>query len=229
MNVYWLMQRSEQVEAGDHWLSGPEQAHQSRLRFAKRREDWRLGRWTAKCALIAYHKLIGRAVTAARYAIIANAKGAPEPYLDGVPLPITISISHRDGCALVALAAGEVALGADLEKIEARTDTFIADYFTASEREMVRASAAADRDLVACLCWSAKESVLKALQVGLRADTRSVSVESVTRAQSHEWQPLAAIDTASNRRFHGWWRQEHDYLITMAAEPAPLLPSLLNQ
>jgi 4'-phosphopantetheinyl transferase len=54
MDVYWLDQTQADVPAGDEWLCAREAACLARLRFAKRRADWRLGRWTAKRALAAY-------------------------------------------------------------------------------------------------------------------------------------------------------------------------------
>ena len=67
-------------------------------------------------------------------------------------------------------------LGCDLEIVEPRSDAFVADYFTAEEQEVVRQACPADRFALIALIWSAKESALKALQSGLRIDTRSLSV-----------------------------------------------------
>ena len=68
-----------------------------------------------------------------------------------------------------------MALGCDLELVEPRSDRFVADYLTAAEQQLVL-GAGPERDLVANLIWSAKESALKVLRVGLRRDTRSVEV-----------------------------------------------------
>ena len=54
---HWLQQSEEDVSTCDDWLSGDEAIVLRGLRFAKRRSDWRLGRWTAKCAVAAYLKL----------------------------------------------------------------------------------------------------------------------------------------------------------------------------
>jgi len=67
-------------------------------------------------------------------------------------------------------------MGCDLEIIEPRADSFVADYFTAEEQKMVAGADATDRDLRVTLLWSAKESALKALGEGLRMDTRCVAV-----------------------------------------------------
>ena len=52
MNVYWLEQTEEDLPAEDDWLNASEMARLSGMRFPKRRVDWRLGRWTAKRALV---------------------------------------------------------------------------------------------------------------------------------------------------------------------------------
>ena len=103
----------------------------------------------------------------------------PKCVLRGRAETVTISISHRNGIAICAVAVGIVKLGCDLEIIEARSDAFIADYFTAEEQELIAQGRQEDRLLLVSLLWSAKESALKALHVGLRADTRSVEVKDV--------------------------------------------------
>lgn len=67
-------------------------------------------------------------------------------------------------------------LGCDLELIEPHSDALVADYFTADEQAMVARTLAADRSRGLDLLWSAKESALKGLRVGLRLDIRCVSV-----------------------------------------------------
>ena len=46
--VAWLEQSEADLPPHDDWLSVDEALQLDRLRFAKRRADWRLGRWTAK-------------------------------------------------------------------------------------------------------------------------------------------------------------------------------------
>ena len=54
MEVYWLEQSDADVPADNGWLSANEAARLNAMRFPKRRDDWRLGRWTAKNALALY-------------------------------------------------------------------------------------------------------------------------------------------------------------------------------
>jgi hypothetical protein len=51
MNVHWLEQTEADVPAENDWLSANEAVCLNSMRFAKRRNDWRLGRGTAKCVL----------------------------------------------------------------------------------------------------------------------------------------------------------------------------------
>ncbi|MFN8642278.1 MAG: hypothetical protein U0802_11705 [Candidatus Binatia bacterium] len=79
-SVRYLLQASGDVPADDAWLAPVERVRLAQLRVAKRRADWRLGRWTAKRAVAA---ALGVAVD--RVAVIAAAGGAPLALLDGVP------------------------------------------------------------------------------------------------------------------------------------------------
>ena len=118
MNVYWLEQIQGDVPSGDDWLSPSETACQHALRFAKRRADWTLGRWTAKRALAAYLKLPAQPLVLAKIEIHPTASGAPEAFVDERPAAVAISLSHRDGRAICALAQSGVEPGCDLEVVE---------------------------------------------------------------------------------------------------------------
>ena len=50
----WLTSSAAEVSPGDAWLSTRERAVLAGLRLAKRRDDWRLGRWTSKAAVAAW-------------------------------------------------------------------------------------------------------------------------------------------------------------------------------
>ncbi|HLY16394.1 MAG TPA: 4'-phosphopantetheinyl transferase superfamily protein, partial [Bryobacteraceae bacterium] len=162
MQVYWLEQNVADLPADDDWLGAAEAAHLSRLRFAKRRRDWRLGRWTAKHALAQYLNLPSDHSALSAIEIRPAADGAPEAFLANQPGAPSISLSHRAGVAVCGVARPGVALGCDLEVAEPRSEAFTADYFTPAEQAWVAQAAAADRPAMLALLWSAKESVLKA-------------------------------------------------------------------
>jgi len=67
------------------------------------------------------------------------------------------------------------------------------------------------RDLAATLIWSAKESALKALRTGLRADTRSVVVEvDVPRGE------LSV--TSADAEMRGWWWVDGGFVHTLVKQ-----------
>ena len=97
---------------------------------------------------------------------------------------------------------------------------------TPAEQDWVRGPAAEDprlgHDAAANLVWSAKESALKVLRVGLRADTRSVEITVRSDLLVDGWAPFtAALDTGPV--LHGWWRRDGVYLLTVSAQ-GPLDP-----
>src|SRR5271169_240842 len=136
MQVYWLERTESDVPQANDWLSAGERIRFNRLRFAKRRGDWRLGRWTAKHAIASCLNLPVSISDLARIEILPAPTGAPEAFVDNVPAPVTISISHRNGMALCSIAPSGVDLGCDLEIIEPRSEAFAADYFTPEEQEL---------------------------------------------------------------------------------------------
>lgn len=183
-------------------------------RFAAMRMPWRqadflLGRWTAK-RLIA--SILDRAPDGS-IEVLADPSGQPRAFLDGKPLPLTVSISHRAGRALVAVDDEQGPLGADLEQIEPRSGAFVRDFFTPAEQDAVEQG---DRELMANLIWSAKESALKALGEGLRLDSRSVEVE-LEPGVAGPWQPLKVHGATE---LNGFWRREGDCVLTLCGQSA---------
>ncbi len=209
MEVYWLAQNGGDVPLQEDWLSPSERCVLSRLAVAKRRADWQLGRWTAKLAIAAYHRLSLRPEVLARIEVRAADSGAPEAFLENRRAPFPISLSHSGGVGFCAIGAGGTAIGCDVESVAPRSRGFIEDYFTAEEQEMVWRSPAAGRDFLSTLIWSAKESALKAMHCGLRADTRTVtaSPRGLGRRADTEWQALTVRETGGIS-YDGWWRDD---------------------
>jgi 4'-phosphopantetheinyl transferase len=235
--VFWLQQAEADVPASNHWLGGAEAAVLDGLRFARRRSDWRLGRWTAKRALAAYLGCPAGAGVLQHIEIRASLSGAPEIFVGGEPSPIGISLSHRAGIALCALAPAGQALGCDLELIEPRAAAFVEDYFTAEERASLAGASAGDQPALLALLWSAKESALKALRQGLRLDTRAVIVTLEDRvsfsrcngcAGREGWQALT-VRSRDAGVFCGWWERDGELVRTVVAErPLPPLVALAS-
>ncbi len=226
--IYWLTRAQSDLPADADWLSPGEVAVVSRFTVPKRERDWLLGRWTAKQALAARADLRTRSSSLARLEIRAADDGAPEVFFDSQPLPLSLSISHSGGRALCAILEGGN-VGCDLEEIEARSELFVLDYFTPSEQALVHAWPEAQRPLYENLIWSAKESALKALRVGLKADTHTVEVDLPAYGIENGWRRLEVRRTIDGKIFAGWWRQEDGFVITLAAPPPHRVPERLTR
>ncbi len=224
LNTCWLEQVGADVPNERGWLSEAEAAHLTQLRFAGRRSDWLLGRWTAKQALAAYFNIPADHQALAKVEIRPALSGAPEVFFENHLMNVTISLSHRAGRALCAVTQPGIKLGCDLELIEPRSDAFIADYFTAEEQDFVAQAPLTRRLQVIALVWSAKESALKALHEGLRLDTRSVIVTSESMwSDVTEWKPLR-VRYLDGSVFCGWWEPARWMVRTVVADLPSDLP-----
>jgi 4'-phosphopantetheinyl transferase len=237
--IYWLVQSSADCPfESDEWLSTTERERYAAFTVPKRRHDWLLGRWTAKRLLqAALRQETGRSVPLYDWVIRAEADGAPEvsvphqlrnlPGLD----TLTLSISHSGDHALCAVSfgSGKSLLGADIERVEARDEAFVRDFFTEAEQAQVAQASAALRPRLVTAIWSGKEAALKALRLGLRADTRAVScVLEPGEPFPRSWTPfrLEWHDRPVPTLF-GWWRMLNaEYVLTLVTdEPhAQVLP-----
>lgn len=226
MDVYWFEQTEAAVPPGDGWLAASERLRLSALVVPKRRADWRLGRWTAKQAI---REFVPER-SAAEIEIRAGSTGAPQVWIAGHWQCLSISLSHCRGTACCAVAEVPAALGSDLEWNEPHSSAFIADYFTQAEQDWIAQASAAGNDEVAALLWSAKESALKALGVGLREDTRSVAVQEDSFSSwpcRGDWRRLHV--THEGGHLHGWWRADAQLIRTLIADPPPHAPTTVRR
>ena len=124
MTVYWLEQTEADLPNGGtgtlatacparsgcatgpdpDWLSARERVQLNAMHFAKRRTEWQLGRWTAKLAVAACLQLPADLHSLAGIEVRSSPSGAPETFLGNKWAPVTISLSHRDGRAICAVA-----------------------------------------------------------------------------------------------------------------------------
>jgi 4'-phosphopantetheinyl transferase len=159
-------------------LSRAELQELVRLRLAKRRREWLLGRAAVKQLACAHLRRAGRRVAPHELSVLADPDGAPQVrWDDGEPVPVTVSVSHRAGMVVAALCdTPRAPLGIDVELCEPRPPTFASDYFTHAEVACVERAPSDDRPRLETEVWSLKEAALKALRVGLSVDTRSIEV-----------------------------------------------------
>lgn len=222
----FLSQGMGDAPASDEWLSPLEAGYVGRLRFAKRRTEFRLGRWTAKKALALY---LGRADAPAELASVVIDRapdGAPAPFVDGRPAEAYLTMTDRADQAVCVVGPPGTRLGCDLELVEPRTDAFVLDFLTPAERALVLAAPEGDaRALLANLVWCGKESSLKVLRTGLRRDTLTVEVSLPAGPGVDGWLPLE-VRLAEGGVHHGWWQRFGAFVLTVAAtEPfAPPRP-----
>lgn len=162
------------------------------LGIEKRRRQYLLGRLTAK-RLVAdsYLERTGRPLGLASIEIDVEPSGAPCVRLPGGAAAPSLSISHSGNAAFCAILWGQGSVGADVEQVEPRSEAFVHDFF-APEEVIAWAQAPRDRrDLVAGIIWSAKESALKTLRLGLTVDTRHVvCVPERLHETGLTWRPL---------------------------------------
>jgi 4'-phosphopantetheinyl transferase len=243
----WLARGEQEIPPDDDWLAPAEAARLARYRYTKRRTEYRLRRWAGKQAVAAVAGLDVATEPARLSAIevLNRPGGAPYVQVDGRPLGVDISLTDRAGWAVclvgvrtaAGVGEGVASVGVDLELVEPRSDGFVQDFLTGPERDLVRSLAdELDRQVVANLVWSAKESALKVLRTGLRADTRSVEVvpDGVTGGRvtppdrDDGWRALR-VRGSDAVVFPGWWRRDGVFVLSVVydrpADPPQVLPA----
>jgi len=205
------------VPPGDDWLSPAEQAESRAFRHERRRGDFHLRRWTARLALRA-------AGFTGLVEIRRDDQGAPACVAGGVP--VSLSLSDRQGRAICLLGPTGAPLGCDIEWVEPRSPAFIEQFLSPDEARRIDRAPEPDRPLLANLAWSAKESALKALGVGLRRDTRTVVVHWSPPLPT--WGRLKAT-VPGEAAYDGWWRIDSGWVLTALAEHMPEPPCVLSE
>jgi 4'-phosphopantetheinyl transferase len=223
--LYWLSQRAVDVPEGDDWLSDSERSTLAGLRFAKRRSDWRLGRWTAKQAIRSY---LDKGLPFSFVEIRAAEDGAPEAFSDQAPARISLSISHSNNRSLCVVGAPDQAIGCDLELLETREENLITDYFAPEEMDLCRRIQKSEKDLAVNLIWSAKESALKILREGLRRDTRSIQIDPDFKPQDGGWKRWTGRCLITSNVFSGWWCRDECHVYTLGSNGSASFPKQLR-
>jgi 4'-phosphopantetheinyl transferase len=225
----WMALGEEQIPQADDWLTPHEVAVAAGMRFTKRRREYLLRRWVCKQAVAAAAGLPVDLESLARIEVRNHPTGAPFVHAPGAPSGLEVALTDRAGWAVCMVGAAHGRLGCDLELVEPRSVSFVADFLTPFERDWMTTLPVTDRDAAANLVWSAKESALKVLQTGLRRDTRSVEVritspwtDSLGGAMPDRWSALE-VRLAEGGVLPGWWRRDGRFLLTVASE-RPLRP-----
>ncbi len=146
------------------WFTEEELGTAEAFKAPKRAEEWRAGRLAAKAVAIA----AGANVSALEVTVVNSDGGKPVLHLHGKAANYELSLTHRDGLAIAALAP--TALGIDLETVKQRSAAWREEAFNDTE-----APVAADDNAAACM-WAAKEAVFKRTGTGLRSALRAWTV-----------------------------------------------------
>jgi 4'-phosphopantetheinyl transferase len=215
----WLTRELDDVPRHDRWLSDQEREALSALTVAKRRADWRLGRWAAKAAVAAWRGAPPESVV-----IAAAEDGAPEALIDGQEADVALSLSHRARRALATVADGPSGLGCDLEALEPRSPAFLREWLSPAERDLVGAQAPERRELAANLVWTAKEAASKARREGLRLNVRQATVETEGLAQSPGSWTRLRVTWREGSAQSGWWRGDPRWVMAVVSDPPSETP-----
>jgi 4'-phosphopantetheinyl transferase len=224
--LFWLIQNLQDLPEGDDWLSAAEQSISAGLRFPKRRNDWRLGRWTAKKAILAYRRKENSVLSSLE--IRAAADGAPEAFWNDESGNISVSISHSHERCFCVVGSCDFSVGCDLERIEPRENNLFSDYFTPEEVSYCAQAPDDRKSLTVNLIWSCKESALKVLRQGLRRDTRSIVIHPDPWERDEVWNAWTGHCLETSQLLNGWWRSCNGFVYTLASNRTTSVPEPLR-
>ena len=197
------------------------------MRFPKRRADWRLGRWTAKCALSTYLDVPAVLMFFRKWNKCSVRLARPKPFSAADLRRLRFHSVIAAGGACTVEAPG-VELGCDLEFVEPRSDNFVADYFTIEEQALVAHALAADRLTLSVALERERE---RTESTEGRPSTRHALVivdplRHVIRPTWLEPTPVRHIadHSAGVRVFHGWWQSADQMVRTVVSAPPPDAP-----
>jgi phosphopantetheine--protein transferase-like protein len=162
------------------YFSLEEKVEYSRFKVIKRQFEWITSRITSKQMIKQILK--GEKINFPDIRIEKEKTGQPYINITGQGrLEGTFSLSHSNGYVFCGYSSvKELKFGLDIEKIEERSLEFAQDYFTPREIEKYLTMDKIDKNEFTTMVWSAKESVLKTLGLGLSIDTRKVEIVSET-------------------------------------------------
>lgn len=216
------MEDGQQVPSSQEWLHKGELERLNEFRFDKRKNDYLLGRWTAKKVVHAY---LDKAIPLSEIEIRNAESGAPEVYHQNKLTTTSISISHSEGTSFCVAGEGGMKIGCDLEHIEHRKPVFVEDYFTENEKLQLENASTKNYDAFVNVIWSAKESALKTIKTGLSIDTRQMDVIYLQAplVTKPGWKNLMVYDRTHSQIFKGLWRICNEYVMTIISSEKDII------
>jgi 4'-phosphopantetheinyl transferase len=203
----------ERVEQLGRFLAADEWQRANRFRFEKHRRQYVVGRGALRALLAAY---LGIRPQDVQFSYGPRGKPFLAPPLDAAGLQF--NLSNSDELALAGFVRGRE-IGVDLEYRRPMPDCEqIAErFFSASERETLRAIPPPRKEEAFFNCWTRKEAYLKAVGEGLAAPLDSFDV---TLAPGEPPRMLTLEGDAA--RAARWWlhhlRPAEEYIGAVAIE-----------
>lgn len=154
------------------WLDSSERARRRRFRHAGARRQFVLCRAALRAVL---RERLGCGND--QLSFDASERGKPFALVDGVPAPISFSVSHSGRHGLIAVApTGRVGVDVEDRAVRADLDAVAAMTFAPVERAELAAASGGRRTELFLTVWTTKEALVKALGVGLSRDLRRVEI-----------------------------------------------------
>ena len=203
-------------EVAETMLTAPEKAlwaDRKAKATPSRQREWLTGRLAVKRAVL---EALGMPIEMqSAVSVEQTPQGVPfaRVHNGSISDPLHVSISHKNGIALGAMAAGPV--GVDLECIvHLRNATGMEERVLTSE-ERSYLDRARDRREAFFICWSLKEAAAKALGSGFVGQEQAFSIEMFDEAHSK------ALIRHGDDLFVGHYCRQADYIIAAARPTSP--------
>jgi acyl transferase domain-containing protein/phosphopantetheinyl transferase len=177
-------------------LNQPETAAYEKL-SPRRRRQWLNGRVAVKDAVRALvWQTLGERPFYPKSILVQNRESG-QPFVTphirrDFPESLQVSIAHKDLFAVAA--AGDGPVGVDIERIEAREESFVRTAFTAEEIALLPVT---DRDVWITRFWVAKEVIAKQMGTGLQGRPADFPVTAI------EGEDISIVGRRVQTRRHG--------------------------
>lgn len=145
--------------------------------FPEKKENWLLGRYAAKKAVQNYFKEEYSQDLALKDILIKSDKQNGATFSTPFPdkeIGLHLSISHGGGYGAAAIE--QVPVGVDIERVRTFKNDIRSAFLSPAEESFVDRASSDQKDTLATLFWSFKESYLKALKKGLMIHPQTVEI-----------------------------------------------------
>lgn len=202
------------VERLGRSLSADEWERANRFRFDKHRRQYVVGRGVLRGLVAAY---TGTRPEAVRFRYGERGK----PYLADSTSGLELNLSNSDEMALVGFVRG-LEIGVDIEFLKPMPDCEqIAErFFSASERDVLRALPADRKEEAFFNCWTRKEAYLKAVGTGLAVPLDSFDV-TLAPGEAPRMLTLEGDAERAARWYFEHFRPAEKYIGSLAIEGDP--------